>query len=73
MQAPTRVVGNRVEHAPTDRIGVCFCQHKCRRGAVVCVSVISMPAGEMLSANVRSRPSGAGFCSNQQLDTKQFA
>ena len=61
MQASLRVVGNRDEHAPTDRIGVCFCQHKCRRGAVVCVFGISMPVGEMLSAKVRTRPCGAGF------------
>ena len=75
MQASLRVVGNRDERVPTDRIGVGFCQHKCRRGAVVWVSVISMPVGEMLSANVRTRPCGAGFFvrSNQPLDTKQFA
>ena len=67
MQASLRVVGNRDEHAPTDRIGVCFCDHKCRRGAVVRVSVIFVAVSEMLSAKVRTRPCGAGFHSNPSV------
>ena len=47
MHASLRVVGNRDERAPTDRIGVCFCQHKCRRRAVECVSVTCVPTDRM--------------------------